>query len=292
MTLESVYIFCRALHFGALMLLVGSASYSVLLAPRRYRPLPGQRFMPLLSGCALLSLLSALAILAAQTGLMSGDWHNVFQLSIWRAVLSTGFGQAWQLQLLFALLACLSLAGRGATRQRLLLLCGLIQLCTLALVGHAAMQDGWPGVVQRINHAVHLTGAAFWAGGLLPLLWLMRDAQQPAWRSEAICTMMRFSRYGHLAVALTLISGIINTAFIVGWPLPIDNPYRQWLLLKIGLVGIMVCTALFNRYYLVPRFRQSGGEAQRRFVHATQFELWLAVAVVVIVSLFATLQPE
>ncbi len=292
MTLDFIYILCRAFHFGALMLFVGSLFFSALLAPRRYQPQLGQRFMPLLSGSALLVLFSALAILAAQAGLMSGDWRNISQPAIWRAVLSTGFGQAWRLQLLFALLACLCLLWRGAARQRLLLLCGFIQLCILALVGHAAMQAGWPGVIQRLNHAVHLTGASFWAGGLLPLLWVMRDARQPAWRGEAIYAMMRFSRYGHLAVALTLISGMINTAFIVGWPLPVNNPYRQWLLLKIGLVSVMVGTALFNRYYLVPRFRQAEGEAQRRFMRATQFELLLAVAVVLAVSLFATLQPE
>lgn len=291
MTLESLYILCRWLHFSALMLLTGSAFYSALLAPRRYRPLLSRRLMPTLTASALLALLSALAMLALQTGLMSGDGRNIAQPAIWRAVLHTGFGQAWRIQLLFALLACLSLAARGAWRQRMLLLCGIVQLGGLALVGHAAMLDGWCGSLQRINHAVHLAGAAFWTGGLMPLLWLMRDARQPALRADAIRAMMRFSRYGHLAVALTLISGVINTGLIVGWPWPAENDYRLLLLVKIGLVALMVCTALFNRYWLVPRFRQPDGRAQQWFVHATQFELLTAVLVVFLVSFFATLQP-
>ena len=291
MTLETLYILCRGCHFSSLMLFTGSACYSALLAPRRYQARLSLRLMPLLTGCAIVTLLSALAILAAQTGLMSGEWRNIAEPAIWRAVLQTGFGQAWCLQLAAALLACLSLAAKGVAGQRLLLLCGLVQLGGLALVGHAAMLDGWPGALQRFNQAIHLTGAAFWAGGLLPLLWLMRDARQPLLRDDAIRTMMRFSRYGHLAVALTLLSGIINTAFIVGWPWPANNDYRQWLLVKIGLVALMVGIALFNRYWLVPRFTQPGGGAQQGFVRTTQLEIAAALLVVITVSAFATLQP-
>lgn len=291
MTLETLYIFCRWLHFSTLMLLTGSAFYSALLAPRRYRAVLSQRLMPLLIGCTILTLLSALAILAAQTGLMSGDWRNIVQAAIWRAVMQTGFGQAWMVQLLAALLACLSLTAGGGRRQRLLLLWGLVQLCGMALVGHAAMLDGWPGALQRFNHAIHLIGASFWAGGLLPLLWLMRDARQPALRSDAICTMMRFSRYGHLAVALTLLSGIINTAFIVGWPWPATNDYRLLLMVKILLVALMAGIALFNRYWLVPRFSTPGSGAQLWFMRTTQLEIVIALLVVIAVSTFATLQP-
>lgn len=153
------------------------------------------------------------------------------------------------------------------------------------------MLDGWPGTLQRFNQAIHLNGAAFWAGGLLPLLWSMRDAARPRLRDEAISAMLRFSRYGHLAVALTLLTGVINTAFIVGWPWPADNAYRQWLLVKASLVALMVAIALFNRYWLVPRFSTPGGRAKLWFVRATQLELLIAVLVVFVVSLFATLQP-
>jgi putative copper resistance protein D len=291
MTLEMLYIFCRWVHFSSLMLFTGSAFYSALLAPSCYRPVLSRRLMPLLTVCGVSTLLSALLMLAVQTGLMSGDGHNIARPAIWLAVLGTGFGQAWCGQLLLAALACLSLAWRHTMQQRLLLLCGLLQLGGLALVGHAAMLDGWPGTLQRINHAAHLIGAAFWTGGLLPLLWLMRDVRQPVWRSDAIRTMMRFSRYGHGAVALTLLSGIINTAFIIGWPWPADNAYRQWLLLKAGLVALMVFIALFNRYWLVPRFRTPDSWAHVWFVRTTQLELLIAVLVVAFVSVFATLQP-
>lgn len=291
MTLDTLYIICRWIHFSALMLFTGSAFYCALLAPLRYQPVLNRRLLPLLQGCAALTLLSALLMLAAQTGLMSGDWRNIARIKIWWAVLDTGFGQAWRLQLLAATLAVASFAIDHRLRQHLLLSCGIIQLCGLALVGHAAMLDGWPGAAQRISQAIHLTGAAFWAGGLLPLLCVMRDSSLPALHSDAIRTMMRFSRYGHLAVALTALSGIINSALIVGWPWPADNAYRFLLLIKIGLVALMVAIALFNRYWLVPRFSQPFSPAPRWFVRATQLELLIAALVVVAVSTFATFQP-
>ncbi len=46
------------------------------------------------------------------------------------------------------------------------------------------MHEGVPGMLQEFNHALHLIAAAFWAGGLLPLL--MREARQIERRSDAI----------------------------------------------------------------------------------------------------------
>jgi putative copper resistance protein D len=173
-----------------------------------------------------------------------------------------------------------------------LLLAGVLQLACMALIGHAAMRDGWPGLFQQLNHALHLIAAAFWTGGLLPLLLLMREARQIDRRTDAIRTMMRFSRYGHLAVALTLLSGLINSVMIAGWPLTWhDSRYIVLLLCKVLLVALMVLVALINRYWLVPRFRLAGSGTQQKFIRMTQLELLLACGVVGLVSVFATLSP-
>lgn len=291
MSLSTFYILCRWLHFAAVMLLAGSAFYSALLSPKRFKAHLAQRLHPLLLASSLVALFSAIALLAAQTGLMSGDWRNISDGDTWRAVLDTGFGAAWKWQIMLPLAACAAFLLRGVWRQRILLLLGVAQLTGLAFVGHAAMLEGWPGVWQRANHAVHLLSSAFWAGGLLPLLLLMADARQITLRSDAIRAMMRFSRYGHLAVALAIISGIINALMILGWPLTSFALYSQLLLVKILLVGLMVAIALFNRYWLVPRFRRAGENAQHSFIRSTQAELLLGVLVVMLVSIFATLAP-
>ncbi|MBD9659037.1 copper homeostasis membrane protein CopD [Pantoea sp. PNT03] len=291
MSLSTLWIGLRALHFLSVLLLAGSAFYTALLAPRRYRPLLSQRLALLLRTSALLSLFSALLMLATQTGLMSGDWRNVSDSATWQAVLSTRFGRVWRWEIAFALLSTLALL-RGTLRQNLLLCSGLLQLVALAGVGHAAMRDGWPGLLQQGNHALHLIAAAFWAGGLLPLLLLMREARQIAYRTDAIRCMMRFSRYGHLAVALALLTGIINSVLIAGSPLHWQATlWSELLVVKVLLVMLMIAIALTNRYLLVPRFRLAASNAAHLFIRLTQLELLLAIIVIGLVSVFATLSP-
>lgn len=290
--MNTFWILLRGLHFAAVMLLTGSACYSALLAPRRYRLLLALRLNPLVKGSAWLALLSALLMLACQNVLMSGDSTNLADTDIWLAVLGTHFGAVWQWEIIFGVMGIFALLLTGKLRQRVLLLAGVLQLACMALIGHAAMRDGVPGLLQQINQAMHLIAAAFWVGGLLPLLLLMREARQIDRRTDAIRTMMRFSRYGHLAVALTLLSGVINSVMIAGWPLMWhDSRYIILLLCKMLLVALMVLVALINRYWLVPRFRLAGSGTQQKFIRMTQLELLLACGVVGLVSVFATLSP-
>ncbi|QKJ87469.1 copper homeostasis membrane protein CopD [Paramixta manurensis] len=291
MSLGTLYIICRWLHFAAVMLFTGSAFYSALLSPKRFKPWLSARLHRLLLVTCWLALLSALLLLTAQTGLMSGDWHNISDAETWQAVLDTGFGSAWRWQIALPLVACCAFLLRGETRQRLLLLLGLAQLAGLAFVGHAAMLDGWPGALQRVSQSLHLIGASFWVGGLLPLLMLMAEAKQSLHRSDAIRAMMRFSRYGHLAVAVVILSGLLNSVLILGWPLTGFALYSKLLLAKIVLVGLMATIALVNRYWWVPRFSQVGSGAQQKFVYMTWLELAIAVLVLLLVSIFATMAP-
>jgi len=292
MSLTTLWISLRALHFMALLLLAGSAFYTALLAPLRYRSLLAQHLGLILASSAVLSLLSSVLMLATQTGLMSGDWRNISDPDTWQAVLQTRFGVVWRWEIGFALLSALSLLLRGTLRQKMLLLSSLLQLIALAGVGHAAMRDSWAGVLQQANHALHLIAAAFWTGGLVPLLLLMRDARHTAFRRDAIRCMMRFSRYGHLAVALALLTGIMNSLLIAGSPLNWQATlWSELLVAKVLLVMLMVLIALVNRYLLVPRFRLATSDASPLFIRLTQLELLLAVGVIGLVSVFATLSP-
>lgn len=292
MSLSTLWIGLRALHFLSVLLLTGSAFYTALLTPRRYQPVLAQRLQPVFILTASLSLLSALLMLATQTGLMSGDWRNVSDSATWLAVLNTRFGEMWRWALGFALLSTLALLLRGTLRQAVLLLSGLLQLVALAGVGHAAMREGLAGVLQQSNHALHLMASAFWAGGLLPLLLLMGEARQITYRSDVIRCMMRFSRYGHLAVALALLTGVANSLLIAGSPLNWQATlWRDLLVVKIVLVLMMTGIALVNRYVLVPRFRRAASRAPQLFIRLTQLELLLAIVVVGLVSVFATLSP-
>ena len=251
------YVALRFIHFAALMLLFGNALYSVWFAPSSLQRLMTRRFQRQQKLAALISLMAALLMFGLQSGLMGNGWSDVIRSAVWRSVLGTQFGGVWLWQMV---LAAVTAGAAWLTPQKgsRLLLLVMGQLVLLAGVGHAAMNGGAPGALHRLNHALHLLCAATWVGGLLPLLFCMRLAKG-RWQPAAIFTMMRFSRVGHYAVAGVLLTGIINTLFIVGINVPWHAPYVQLLLFKCALVMMMVAIALANRYFLVPRFRPEAG---------------------------------
>ncbi|MCT8156022.1 copper homeostasis membrane protein CopD, partial [Klebsiella aerogenes] len=247
--LSGVYIGLRFVHFISLMTAFGCALYGAWWAPVSLRRLLMQRFYPLLRYLLMISAISATLMLMAQGGLMGDGWNDVWQPTIWRAVIGTQFGGVWLWQVVLAWIALAVAWIKPRRPARLLLLLFCAQLLLMAGVGHAAMHDGWVGALQRTNHALHLFCVSAWAGGLLPFVYCLRLARG-RWRQVAITAMMRFSHYGHLAVAGAIASGIGNTLLIQGQLIG-DSPWGTVLLFKCALVAGMVAIALVNRYVLV-----------------------------------------
>lgn len=287
--LASLYVALRFIHFGALMLMFGNALYSVWFAPSSLHRLMSRRFQTQQKIAAAIGLASALLMFGVQGGLMANGWADVFSPDIWRAVLGTQFGGVWLWQIVLAAIT-VGAAWLAPLKGARMLLLAMGQLVLLAGVGHAAMNEGATGALQRLNHAAHLLCAATWLGGLLPLLFCMHLAKG-RWQTAAIYTMMRFSRVGHYAVAGVVLTGVINALFILGIHVPWQTGYVQYLLFKCALVALMVVIALANRYFLVPRFRPGAGRAQQIFIRMTQAEVVLGALVLATVSLFATWEP-
>lgn len=272
------------------MVLLGSAISCSLLAPQAVKPALIRRLKWLSHSAVWLAATSAVLLLCAQAGLMGNGWQDAINPQVWLAVLGTRFGSLWLWQIVFGAVTVAVLLLKPRTQQPVLLILAAAQLILLAGVGHATMREGFVGGLQRLNHAIHLLSAGWWVGGLLPLLVCMRMARRPRWRAAAITAMMRFSRYGHLAVAAVLLSGLINSLMIFGWSLPAESNYLRLLLVKVVLVAVMVIVALYNRYFLVPRFN-SGSTAIKQFIQLTWLEVILSVAVLLAVSIFATWEP-
>ncbi|EPU3944561.1 copper homeostasis membrane protein CopD [Klebsiella michiganensis] len=287
--LSGVYVSLRFIHFISLIVAFGCVLYGAWWAPVALRRLMMQRFYPLMRYLLSASALSALLMLMAQGGLMGNGWPDVWLPAIWQAVAGTQFGGVWvwQILLAFVALAVVWLKPRRPGRLLLVLFCA--QLLLLAGVGHAAMNDGWLGIVQRTNHALHLFCVASWFGGLLPFIYCLRLAHG-RWRQAAICTMMRFSRYGHLAVVGAIASGVVNALLIQGGLIS-ASPWGRMLLFKCALVAAMVAIALVNRYVLVPRMSAGGTRAEQLIVRTTQIEIALGALALFAVSLFATWEP-
>lgn len=288
--LAFTWVALRFIHFTALMLVFGCALYGAWLAPVSVRRLMMRRFLRLQRHAATWSFISATLMLAIQGGLMGSGWRDVVSTDVWGAVLQTQFGGVWLWQIILAMVTLVVTIVVPRSMSRLLLMLTIAQFILLAGVGHATLHTGVAGAIQQVNHAFHLICAAAWFGGLLPVLYCMRMAQG-RWREQAIGTMMRFSRYGHLFVAGVLLTGIMNALFIVGVSGSWHMAYGQLLLLKGALVMLMVAIALANRYVLVPRMQQDNGCVTLYFIWMTKLEWGIGAVVLAIVSLFATLEP-
>lgn len=287
--LASGYVGLRFIHFAALMLIFGSALFSAWLAPRSLRPLLIQRFLTLQKSCLWAGVFSAALMYAWQGGIMGDGWYDIWRPGSWLAIIGTQTGTALAWQLIIAVLTLVAALLQPQQQNRLLLLV-TIQFVLAAGIGHAAMRDGIPGVVQRGNQFVHLLCAAVWLGGLLPVLYCQRLAHGQS-QAAAIYAMMRFSLYGHFAVAGVLLTGVINTLLIQGLVAPWQSDWGRLLLVKCALVALMVAIALVNRYVLVPRMRLESNTARRNFFYMTWAEMGLGALVLALVSLFATWEP-
>ena len=244
-------------------------------------------WLPATTLCAL----SAVLLWAMQGGLMGDGWKDVFSPAIWLLLLQSHFGSVWIWQIIFAVVALAVALINPRHLSPLLLIFAVGQVLFLGQTGHAALQDGIAGLCSQLSHSLHLLAAGWWAGGLIPLLVCMKLANRERWRKPATVAMMRFSRYGHLAVILIIVTGISNMLLITGFHWPQNSDYRRLLLLKTALVMVMVALALINRYILVPRFARQDSQATRLFITLTQAEILLSAIVLALVSLFATWDP-
>src|SRR5471032_3518633 len=241
MTLATLFVLCRFLHFLSVMQVFGVSVMVGLLAPKDFAAgllRQNQRLMTISVGVA---LLTSIGMLAIQAGLMGNGWQDCLNLNVWLLVLTTTFGEVWRWHLLLtAMVLMVCLMDWLSVRNLLVFLCSLGLLLSQALIGHAAMHDGMLGLIHRLNHMVHLLSAAYWFGCLLPLLACMYYTRKPELRPFAIATLIRFSKWGHAAVALVILTGIVNTAIVLQrWPTELTSLYQCLLVIKILLVGIM-----------------------------------------------------
>ncbi len=291
--LAALYAACRFVHFAAIIQLFGLLLFSEYLAPAGLRCSLRLVFHRAVLLLAWATMVTSLLMLCLQAGQMGDGWSDTLRPPIWLAVMRTAFGQIWLWHSALALTAVAAaylLTTPGVRNRSQLMAVGCL-LLTLGLVGHAAINSGLPGIIQRINHMVHLLSAAWWVGGLLPLAYCMRllgGAERPL----AMQTLVRYSQSGHVAVALVILTGIINNAFILGqWPTIGSSWYQSLLIAKTLLVLLMLVLAITNRYLLVPAMGRDETRALRLLIRFTVGEIGLASLVLLLVSIFAMLEP-
>jgi copper resistance protein D len=123
--------------------------------------------------------------------------------------------------LVFGIILCLlaPTSGRRSYLQATHGVLSVIELVSLAWVGHAAAGPGAFGVVHLSGDALHLLTSAFWPGVLAPLaafLLLLLKSNQIEAIGLAAPVVHRFSTSSLVAVAGKAFTGLLNSIFMVG----------------------------------------------------------------------------
>jgi len=304
--MELALVLARALQFGSAMILLGGAILrlglgSALGSASSVRDEFDGWLRRFLTIAALVTLLSALLWLDLEAAIMGGGWDEAVNgETIASVLLETTFGHAWKWHLAFAALLLLALLPARQLRQgRIIAIAGLSGglVASLAWAGHAVMQ---PGLTHVTVQVIHLLGAGLWLGSLPALLYLLdraRRSDDGAWRAALRQLLPRYSRVGYAVVATILLTGALNTSFLVGGPSAlVTTAFGQVLLAKIGFVLLMVFVAATNRLRLVPEIRGQGPvqDAAPSLVALSRnaaIEQALGALAVVAVSVLGTLPP-
>jgi copper transport protein len=279
---EGVYGVARALHYAALLLLVGGAAFAVLLWPATATVQWPRR---LLVAAAAVGLLASLAAVALQGALGAGvSLGHALDRDVIDASLDTRTGQAWAIRagLWAAALPVVALMRRprfGLAGALMAVAAALV--VSLPLAGHADTQD--PKALLVPADIVHVTAAGAWLGGLVLLLFAFWRRPDTDGAGEAT---RGFSKLALWAVVAIAAAGALQAWFYLDGPKTLfTTTYGIALLAKIALLGVIVVVANGNRKRVA---KMVEGGALRRAMRA---EVALAVGVLAATAVVVRAAP-
>jgi copper resistance protein D len=268
-------IYVRIVHFSATITVSGIVFFLVFITEAAFRQAGNGSNVaalvsPVFAWIAWLGLVvtvvsgGAWLLLVAQS-MSDSSLQEVFSEGILRMVLlQTGFGRDWLTRFVLACLLGVTFVPFFSTHSvrsvwikvvAVTLAAALVG--TLAWAGHAVGGSGMEAIVHPAADFLHLVAAAAWVGMLLPLAVVLAAGRDAASVAVARTTTVRFSTFGIASVGTLLVTGSINTWYLVGGVTAlIDTDYGRLLLAKIALFFGMVAIATVNRLRLTPRLAQ------------------------------------
>jgi putative copper resistance protein D len=284
---------CRFLHDSALLSLWGAAAFIASLLPRPLVVETLRRLGIFPVTAALIVLLTTIAMLPLEAAMLGDGWSDGLNVSTLQAVLlDSPVGTTLQVQMAAGVMLLLSFFAERERRISAVAAFAALGIGALALTGHASMDGGWRLGAHRVNDTVHLLSGGAWLGALIPFLTVLRLAGDPEMHGPAQVALRRFSLAGHVAVALVLVTGLINTGLVLGrWPTDWSSPYQLLLSIKIATVCAMVGLATINRYVFVPAISDHSAAAVRAIRIASLGEILLAFAAIGLVAVFGMVDP-
>jgi putative copper resistance protein D len=291
----------RAVHFAATAITAGNILFRALIAvPVLHADATAAAVFRTraqrVSWFALaIAVISGAIWLLLQSASMSGlPLHEAMTADVLSTVINeTQFGEVMIVRASLAICVAACLAYDRATIARWLgLMASLAFAVSLAWTGHAGATIGAVGYLHLVADALHLIAAAAWLGGLVALILLLTATRRNNAISLARDAIGRFSTLGIISVTTLMLSGLINTAILVGsFHALIATSYGQLLLLKLALFAVMLALATVNRLFLTPRLTQPDAGGLHRLTRNSAIELVLGLAIFAIVGMLGTMHP-
>jgi putative copper resistance protein D len=225
----------------------------------------------------------------------------------WATVLfQTHFGAVSEWRLGFALLLAVLLALPAwknwpfqNRRTPLEIMVGMLALALTispAGTGHAAASGSGIFSLHIAADGLHLLAASIWPTGLLPFALLLRNwgrNSEPNVTGPIIIAVHRFSNLSLFIVVVLIITGFINSLFLVGtFSAMVMTDYGRLLCLKLALFMVILACAGWNRFRLLPLLSARDETAvlpRLRLFVAVEFGL--AVVIVGVVSILGITPP-
>lgn len=269
MTPAWVEVLIRLAQYGFGLVLFGLPAFAVYR--RKAWEAAGRTGVPFrvtLIASALGLLIAALTATVALTVNMYGTLADALDVeAVWSVLTGLQVGVALGARSVLTtvfLLVLFFMPNWTTTRLALTPIGGAI-VASFAWSGHGAATEGLWALTHLISDVLHLLAAAIWIGALVALTGALAHASAPQKAALVGDDLKAFSALGTASVLVIVITGLINSAFLVG----VDrigqmasHPYGQILLAKIALFVAMLGLAAANRFVLVPRLeRQDIGSA-------------------------------
>jgi putative copper resistance protein D len=177
---------------------------------------------------------------------------------------------------------------------------GALVLASFAWTGHGASTEGNGGLIHLIADIAHSVAAGVWIGALFAFLALLLPRDQDIERQTALFNALHnFSGIGSTLVAVLVVSGLVNSYFLIGLAhigQVFQSTYAILLFVKLIVFGAMLALAAVNRFRLTPALQQAieaGDTAQaiKDLRHSLTIETLAGLGVLALVAVFGMMEP-
>ncbi len=279
-------VLSRFAAFAALLLVAGLPLHALTLTP--LGPMSPRRRMALAVLATIAAGASAWWALESVAAMVALPLAKLDQATFIAVLAATPLGAVmeWRLTALAAVVLAMVLP-LWATRSAVAALAGAAALATMAWTGHAGASEGGNGTLYRFADVVHLLAAGTWLGALAGFT-VQAFGRDAARQTHALAA---FARTGSVIVALLLLTGIVNTLAITGWPLPLGSRWTLLLALKLTLFSAMLGLAAVNRWKITPALARGDAAGPLHLKRSLVLEMALGLGVVGVVALLGVLDP-